>query len=36
MLHTYFVSLDVSVTITKNKSSELITDSKSVDAITKK
>ena len=26
MLHTYFISLDASVTITENKSAELITE----------
>ena len=34
MLHTYFSSLSVSVTITKKKSAELITENESVEAIT--
>ena len=33
MLHAYFISLDVSVTITDNKSAELITKNKSVEAV---
>ena len=28
MLHTYFISLDASVTITENKSAELITETR--------
>ena len=34
MLHTYFISLDASVTITENNSAELITENDSVKAIT--
>ena len=34
MLHTYFISLDATITITENKSAELITENESVEAIT--
>ena len=34
MLHTCFISLDASVTITEYKSAELITENESVEAIT--
>ena len=34
MLHTYFISLNASVTITENKNAELITKNESVEAIT--
>ena len=34
MLHTYFISLDASATITENNSAELITENESVEAIT--
>ena len=33
MLHAYFISVDISVTITDNKSAELITKNKSVEAV---
>ena len=33
-VHTYFISFDVSVTITENKSAELVTENESVEAIT--
>ena len=33
-VHTYFISFDVSVTITENKSAELVTENENVEAIT--
>ena len=33
MLHIYFISLDVSLTVTENKSAELNTENESVEAI---